>query len=189
MTKRPAPSRLSGVAAAIHLSVAPAGMKSRVVAVDGLGGAGKSSLADWLSRALDAPVVHTNDFASWENPVDWWPALIEDVLEPLAAGRAATYRPTSWGGPEKEQVVIEPAGVVLLEGVSASREAFRPYLAYAIWIETPRDLRLRRGLQRDGEAARDDWERWMAEEDSYVERERPADHADFVLAGDANLWT
>jgi len=114
--------------------------------------------------------------------------VIEKVLRPIAAGQPARYRPTGWGGPAKPEVVIEPADLVLLEGVSASREAFRPYLAYSIWIETPRDVRLRRGLQRDGEPGRADWDRWMAEEDRYVERERPAARADAVLRGDADMW-
>ena len=85
--------------------------------------------------------------------------------------------------------MIEPADFVLLEGVTASREAFRPYLAFSIWIETPRDMRLRRGLDRDGEQALSDWDRWMAEEDAYVEREQPAAYADAVLRGDEDLWT
>jgi uridine kinase len=173
---------------AIRSSVPPAGVTTRIVAIDGPGGAGKSSLAAYLARELDAPVVHTDEFASWQNPVDWWPELIEKVLEPLAAGRAARYTPSSWGGPEREQVVVEPGDFVLLEGVTASRDAFRPYLAYSIWIETPRDVRLRRGLDREGEDARADWKRWMAGEDAYVERERPPEHADVVLRGDDDLW-
>src|ERR671928_116465 len=97
------------------------------------------------------------------------------ALEPLAAGAPARYRPTSSGAHEREPLEIEPADFVILEGVTASREAFRPYLAYSIWIETPRELRLRRGLGRDGEQALADWERWMTGEDRYVERERPAE--------------
>jgi uridine kinase len=182
-------SSLSGVVAAIRAWTSPADMRTRVIAVDGPGGAGKSTLAAYLARELDAVVVSTDDFASWDNPIDWWPELINKVLAPLAAGRKARYTPTSWGGPPKSDVVIEPGGTVVLEGVSASREAFRPYLAYSIWIETPRDLRLRRGLARDGEGARDDWDRWMAEEDAYVEGEQPAEHVDVVLPGDADLWT
>jgi uridine kinase len=183
------PPRISDLLEAIGASEAPEGVGTKVVAIDGHGGSGKSSLAALLSPKLDAPVVHTDDFASWDNPVDWWPELIEKVLEPLAAGRSASYRPTSWGGPERESVVIEPADVVLIEGVTASRESFRPHLAYSIWIETPSELRLTRGLKRDGDEALDDWSRWMAEEDAYVERERPTEHADVVLPGDADLWS
>ena len=55
---------------AIRSSQAPAGVKTRIVAIDGQGGAGKSTLASLLAQQLDAPIIQTDDFASWENPVD-----------------------------------------------------------------------------------------------------------------------
>ena len=160
-------------------------MGTRVVAVDGPGGAGKSTLAARIADALGgAQVAHTDDFASWEVPLDWWPRLRDELLEPLARNEPARYRCTDWTGQGVERYeTIRPADVVLLEGVSASRSAFRPYLAYAIWVETPRDARLARGLARDGEDARPLWERWMAEEDEYVARERPHERADAVVSG------
>lgn len=161
-------------------------MKTRIVAVDGLGGAGKSTFAERLARELGgATVVHTDDFASWENPVDWWPLLLERVLHPLAENQPAAFVPNAWGGPPKPEVVVEPGGVVVIEGVTASRDVFRPYLTYAVWVETPRELRLRRGLERDGEHMRPQWEAWMAAEDEYVARERPDVHADVVVRGDS----
>jgi uridine kinase len=177
-----------GLAEAIRSSRAPAGVETRFVAIDGPGGSGKSSLARALAAELDAPIIQTDDFASWDNPVDWWPELIACALQPLAAGRPARYQPTSWDGEEKQPLQIEPSAFVILEGVTASREAFRPYLAYSIWIETPRAVRLSRGLERDGEHARAQWEQWMADEDRYVERERPSEHGDCVLPGDESLW-
>jgi uridine kinase len=157
---------------------------TRITAVDGPGGAGKSTLASALAAGLGAKLVHTDDFASWDNPVDWWPRHVTEVLEPLTRGEQVRFLPTSWGGPPKPEVEVAPGGDVIVEGVSASREAFRPYLAFAIWIETPRDLRLARGLERDGADALPLWERWMAEEDAYVERERPHEHVDVVVRGD-----
>ena len=169
----------------IHSKPAPKRMAVKVIAVDGPGAAGKTVLAERLAVELGgAQIVHTDDFASWDNPLNWWPELIEQALEPLASGRPARYKPTSWGGEEREQLVIQPAEFVILEGVSSSREAFRPYLTYSIWIETPRDLRLERGLERDGEQARAQWEKWMAAEDEYIEREKPHEHADVVFPGD-----
>ena len=79
-----------------------------------------------------------------------------------AANPHASVAPTGAGEGRTLRAEIEPAEIVILEGVSASREVFRPYLAYVIWIETPREERLRRGLERVGEDARDQWERWMA---------------------------
>lgn len=162
----------------------PGGITTRVVAVDGPGGAGKTTFAARLSGELGgAQVAQTDDFASWDNPVDWWPRCIAELLAPLADGQIARYAPTAWGGEAREPIEIAPAQVVILEGVTASRESFRPYLAYCIWIETPGEVRLRRGLDRDGAGARAQWERWMAEEDGYVARERPQERADIVVPG------
>ncbi len=163
-------------------------MSTRIIAIDGAGGAGKSSLATWLASSLRASIIHTDDFASWDNPVNWWPELIELALKPLAAGQPAEYQPTKCGDEEKDPMVVRPSGTVVLEGVTASRRAFRPYLSYAIWIEADRELRLRRGIDRDGEEARAQWKRWMEEEDRYIATERPAEHADIVLPGDQDLW-
>jgi len=38
-------------------------------------------------------------------------------------------------------------------------------------------------LERNGEEAREQWERSMAAEDACVERERPHEHADAVVSG------
>lgn len=178
---------MQSVVRAITASQAPAGVSTRIIAIDGAGGAGKSSLASWLVRSLRASIIHTDDFATWDNPVNWWPDLIELALRPLAAGQPARYQPTDWGDGAKSPIVIRPGGTVLLEGVTASRQAFRPYLAYSIWIEAPRELRLRRGIERDGEEARARWAAWMEEEDRYIATERPVEHADVVLQGDRDL--
>ena len=174
--------------AEIRSAPSPAGVVPRIVAIDGLGGAGKTSLARRLAAELGAPVVQTDDFAAWNDPVDWWPRLIEQALVPLAVGRPARFVPTSWDGAPQEEVVVEPAEFVVLEGVTASRQVFRPYLSYAVWVEAPPDLRLARGLERDGEQARALWQAWMAAEDEYVTREGPAERADRVVRGDRDLW-
>jgi uridine kinase len=179
---------VNDVIQAIRISRPPEGVKTRIVAVDGLGGAGKSSLARWLAPRLDAEIVPTDDFASWDDPVDWWAQLLELVLKPLAAGDRASYQPTSWDGNEREPVGVEPSGTVILEGVTSSRQLFRPYLAYSIWVATPREVRLQRGLERDGADAMTHWKRWMEAEDQYIERERPEERADLVIRGDKNLW-
>jgi uridine kinase len=68
-------------------------MATRIVAIDGLGGSGKSTLAEHLSIALGgAEIIHTDDFASWENPIDWWPQLIEKVLEPVARNEMVRFQ-------------------------------------------------------------------------------------------------
>jgi Ni2+-binding GTPase involved in maturation of urease and hydrogenase len=67
-------------------SHAPLNVATRLIAIDGPGGAGKTTLAVRLAQELQAAVIHTDEFASWDNPVDWWPEMLERALEPLAAG-------------------------------------------------------------------------------------------------------
>jgi uridine kinase len=181
-------SFLSVVVEAVKLKEPP--ISTSIIAIDGPGGAGKSTLAKLLSVRLGgAPVLHTDDFASWDNPLDWWPRLVAEVLEPLARDERARYRRTDWGNEDHEEWgEVVPSEFLILEGVGASREAFRPFLTYSIWVDVPRSLRLRRGLERDGQEARGQWEKWMSEEDDYIERERPQEWADVVLPGDRDLW-
>lgn len=182
-------SSLAEITQAVKAKNPPLGMTTKIIAIDGAGGAGKSTLAALLAKELGgAQVLHTDDFASWDNRLSWWPRLIKDVLEPLARNGPARYRRTDWGNPNhQEWGAVTPATFVILEGVSASREAFQPFLTYSIWVDAPRELRLKRGLDRDGEKARAQWEQWMAEEDDYVNREQPARRADLVLPGDQDL--
>jgi uridine kinase len=181
---------IARIASDVHRRAAPAGMGTKIVAVDGLAGSGKSTFAHHLAAALDARVVPTDDFASWDDPVDWWPTLLERLLVPLARGQTAHYEKSHWGGPmDGLPMTVEPGGNLVLEGVTASREAFAPYLTYAIWVEAPAALRLRRGLDRDGAGALSQWREWMAVEDEYLRRERPDERADLVVHGDRDLWT
>jgi uridine kinase/glycosidase len=161
----------------------------RLVAIDGPGGAGKSAFAKPLARALGgAPIVQTDDFASWEDPLGWWPRLEAGVLDPLSRGRIARYRAYDWAtrkpGPRR---VIGPTDVLILEGVSSARAAVTDRLTYSIWVEAPADVRLRRGLERDGEAARPQWERWMAEEDAFYAKDPVRNRADVIVDGDPLL--
>jgi uridine kinase len=161
---------------------------TRLVAIDGPGGAGKSTFAAALAAAAGAPLVHTDDFASADNPIDWWPRLLAQVIEPLSRGEAAHYQRYDWPSETlAEWQTVHPAPIVIVEGVSAARREWRHHLAYVIWIETPRDERLRRAVERDGADALDDWAVWMAAEDAHYRRDPTKEHADVVIDGTADL--
>jgi uridine kinase len=64
-----------------------------------------------------------------------------------------------------------------------SSPAFAPYLAFRVWVKTPRQERLLRGLERDGQDALGLWREWMAREDEYIAAERPQERAELVVSG------
>jgi uridine kinase len=157
---------------------------ARLVAVDGPGGAGKSTFAGCLAALCGAQLLHTDDFASWDNQFDWWSRLDEQVLRPIAYGRVGQYQRYDWGQQKlAEWCTVSPDGVVILEGVSSSRTVVRDRLSVAVWVETPRLIRLARGLARDGDDSIVLWKQWMATEDRHFAIERTREHADFVVSG------
>jgi uridine kinase len=164
----------------------------RLVAVDGPSGAGKTCFAARLADELAAPVVHTDDLLDgWDDQFTFWPRLEELVLRPLRRGEPGAYRRYRWdrgefGGPE---VVVEPAPVVLLEGVSAARRIIRSELSLAVFVWAPSELRLSRALARDADdslAFRAYLERWRDAEDRYFAADRTSAHVDLVVDGAAD---
>jgi uridine kinase len=171
---------------AIRRASRPEHVPTAIIAIDGCGGAGKSTLAAKLAEALgDAPIVSTDDFASWDNPNDWWPRLLHEVLEPLRNGQPARYRRYDWASRRLENWIDVPAAPtwLILEGVGAARLEFEPYLTFRIWVEAPRAVRLQRGIARDGDGMHAQWLEWMSSEDAYVEADRPDARADVVVSG------
>jgi uridine kinase len=138
----------------------------RLVAVDGPSGSGKSTFAARLALKLGATVVPTDHFATWTDPVSWWPRLVAEVLDPLRHGRAARYRRRAWAGGWARPgpwVDVPVPDVLIIEGVSAARRSIAPCLDEVIWVEVPDpEERLRRAVERDGEANRAHLRRWQA---------------------------
>lgn len=159
----------------------------RLVGVDGYGAAGKTTFATRLARAAGgAPVVHTDDFASHDVPMQWWPRMLAEVIEPLLAGRPATFTAYDWvNRTDGPTITVEPRPIVIIEGVGATRNAWRDKLARSIWIDTPRDERLRRALARDGEELAGFWREWREAEEAYVAAENPQQRVDVLVAGAA----
>jgi uridine kinase len=156
-----------------------------LVGIGGHGGAGKSTLAARLRDVVDDTQVVPTD-AFWDGSSFDLDRLRTDVVDRLLAGTPASYLPWDWraGRMAASAVVVEPGGVVVVEGVCALHEMFRHDLDVRVWVDAPTEVRLARGVARDGEGARSTWtEVWMPNEDAYVARDRPVECAHLVVDG------
>lgn len=174
------------------------GSGTKLVCIEGLGGAGKSTLAEAVFRALPgkAFVVHGDDFYGPEER-DWrtWSPregyeryfdhrrLEHQLLRPLNAGSAARFQRYDWTSNTLDGWIdVAPSGLVLVEGVYLLRRELRPYWDLAIYVDAPRDLRQDR-LHARGENDEGWISRWSAAEDYYERVEQPALAADLVVSG------
>jgi uridine kinase len=110
--------------------------------------------------------------------------MLEQVLVPLSENLPARYQRYDWPTSElAEWRTVFPQAFVVVEGVSATREEFKPFLAFSIYVETDRETRLRRGLRRDGEETKHQWLDWMQHEDAYLKKQYPISSADLIVSG------
>jgi uridine kinase len=152
---------------------------TRVLAIDGRAGAGKTTLAGALAARLGAPIVDLElIYPGWDGLEAGIALLVSDVLEPFAAGRPARVPRYDWArGGFGEPWLLEPPPLAIVEGVGAGATAVEPFTSLLVWVELDAATRRERALARDGELFRPHWERWAAQEDALLARERTPERA------------
>ena len=164
------------------LSRPPTLGSGRLVCVDGLAGAGKTTLAAGLAALTPAVLVHTDELLEGWGGLPGLGATIERLLRPLAAGEPSAWTRWDWHASRwAESHPLTPGGLLVLEGVGSAPACVDDLVTTLVWVEAPREERLRRGLARDGEAMRPHWERWLDDEAALHAREGTRARADLVL--------
>lgn len=158
----------------------------RLVCIDGPAGSGKTTLAEAVARVVPAAeVVHCDELLHGWRGLPGLAATIEELLRPLAAGRTGRWRRWDWHADDwAEEHAVEPGGFLVLEGVGCWSPAVADLAGLLVWVEAASELRLARGIARDGEAMRPQWERWRLDEDALFERHGTRAHADLVVGTD-----
>ena len=73
---------------------------------------------------------------------------------PLAAGLPGFYRRYDWDRDELAELhAVEPSDLLVLEGVGSGSRELASYRGTLVWVTAGADLRLERGLDRDGDGA------------------------------------
>ncbi|MFD7915668.1 hypothetical protein ACFV30_34000 [Streptomyces sp. NPDC059752] len=171
---------------------------TRIVAIDGTGGSGKTTLAAAVAGHLDgAVIVHVDDFyrpmpdrerelldaeQGYHRYFDW-ERLRDQVLIPLRDDQAARYQLYDWTtgqlGAWRE---IASGTVVIVEGVYSTRPELAPYYHFTAYVDTPRDVCLQRVRAR-GENPEEWIRRWRAAEDHYLHTTWPQTRAKLLVRG------
>lgn len=162
----------------------------RLVCIDGPAGSGKTTLAIALG-ALDpaATVLHSDDLLAGWGGLTGLASTLDSLLRDLAAGRTGRWRRWDWwadGWAEWHEV--EPGGLLVLEGVGTGAPTYADLVSLLVWVEADAELRLARGLERDGEELRSHWLSWREEEDRLHRRDRTAARADVHVDGETGRW-
>jgi uridine kinase len=182
----------ASVAASV-LASPPTLRGGRLVCVDGPSGAGKTTLAATLVAAFEdalppggtVRVLHMDDvYDGWAGLDAGMATVATSVVAPLSAGEPGRYRRYDWHRMAfAEEVDVPPCDVLVVEGVGAGASAYDEAVTALVWLDAPPDVRLARGLARDGEAVRDRLLAWADQETAMFVRERTRSRADMVLDG------
>lgn len=161
----------------------------RLVCVDGPAGSGKSTLAAALADRLGAAVVHLDDlYEGWSGLGGVWERVEEQVLRPLEQGRPGRYQRYDWdAGVFAEWHDLPVPDHLVLEGCGSAPRAVDGRAVLIVWVDAAADVRLERGLARDGDGMRDHWLRWMGIEAEHFAREQTPERADVVVDGRARV--
>ena len=163
---------------------------SRLLCVDGRAGSGKTTLGRALHRAASelgtSRLIHMDDlYEGWSGlGSDLTTRIASELLGPLRQGRPGRYHRYDW---DREQFAewhtVEPGDIIVVEGVGSGASAYDESITTLVWVEAARELRIKRGIARDGEDVLEKWLVWMDDEDALFARERTHERAGVVVDG------
>ncbi len=166
-----------------------------IIAIEGFGGAGKSTLAKNLEDELgDAYVVEIDDFFLKEAKSDADKSnfdrerLRQQVLLPLKNGQPAAYQKLEWDTNTLGAFISIPdVHYLIIEGVSTFHPDIAGYTDYKIWIDTPGEVAKDRMIKRDkalGDEHGELWDHWTESYQAYKDLYHPETIADFIVGND-----
>ncbi len=153
-----------------------------LVAIDGGSASGKSTLGTALAEALDATLIHMDDFflpldmrteARFAQPGGnvHWERVLTQVLEPLRAGKPLEYGVFDCSVMAVNQTVREmPREIVIVEGAYSLHPALRDFYDLRVLVEVDETTQKERILRRNGEQMlRRFLQEWIPLERAYFE--------------------
>ncbi len=125
-----------------------------------------------------------------EKVIDWQ-RMRTQVLEPLLANKTASWHPLDfqpgigWVGWKNETVILQPAPVILVDGVYSARPELADLVDLAVLVEANDEERRKRLVLREGQGFMQRWHAlWDSAEEYYFTHICPPLSFDMVVRND-----
>ncbi len=187
--------------------------RSLCIGIDGLGGAGKSTIAEILCSRLrkagySVRLLHMDELIhpkavrynasvpEWEcyYELQWRYDYLRQLLQPIRENRELCTELERYDldsdSYRRESFNVPVGSIVIVEGIFLQRNALAGLFDLMVYVDVPEDIRLARVLERDGyigdrDAIAAKYERrYFPAEHHYLRTCCPAERADVVLASE-----
>lgn len=173
-----------------------------IIAIDGRGGSGKTTITSKIQTELgiSVQIVHMDDFyypsskrTKLATQFDYnfdWQRLELQVLKPLTNGFNSNFKKYNWNKDKLDgSNKIIPTGLIIIEGCYCLQQNLQKYYDLKIWVETDKKTAFQRGLNRDLILKNSldlnqkiaSWHEWQRLEDIYISKTDPTSTANFVI--------
>jgi len=165
-----------------------------LVALEGGSASGKSTLGAALAKALDAALVHMDDFflpLELRTPERFaqpggnvhWERVLAEVLQPLAVGKTPEYGVFDCSVMAVNRTArVEAKDVVIVEGAYSLHPALRDFYDLKVFLSVEEETQKARILARNGEQMLQRFlKEWIPLEKAYFAACEVEDCCDFVL--------
>ncbi len=173
-----------------------------LIAIDGRGGAGKSTLARGIASFLEnTAIIEYDCFHLMKSEITNhhhydYQRLMREVIDPFKAGKTTlTFKRYNWAGiggnpdgyhNEPEQVEVRKH--LIIEGSHTLVPELCEHFHYTIWLNTPEEKAFKQGTGRDiheyglaKDAVIPAWRAWQIWERESLDRDDRSLRADLVL--------
>ncbi len=185
--------------------------RTLIVGIDGLGGAGKSTVSEEImavlcSKGYNVTLLHiddfihpkdvryNDDFTPWEcyYILQWrYDYLINEIIGPVKSGESLCKDIELYDKDNdtylNQSICIPKGSILIIEGIFLQRTELSGLYDYMIYIDVPEKIRLKRVLSRDGYIGDSEQikakynSRYFPAERYYIKTCSPAERADYTV--------